>query len=58
VIVVYKVVHCGTGNIGAVALWAILEHPDLELVGHGDPSFTVEMNFDTKPVQLITGCRW
>jgi hypothetical protein len=30
----YKVVHCGTGNIGAVALKAILQHPDLELVGH------------------------
>ncbi len=30
----YRVVHCGTGNIGAVALRAILEHPDLELVGH------------------------
>jgi 2,4-diaminopentanoate dehydrogenase len=34
VIVGYKVVHCGTGNIGAVALQAILQHPDLELVGH------------------------
>ena len=29
-----KVVHCGTGNIGAVALRAILEQPGLELVGH------------------------
>jgi len=27
-------VHCGTGNIGAAALRAILQHPDLELVGH------------------------
>jgi hypothetical protein len=26
-------VHCGAGNIGA-ALRAILQHPDLELVGH------------------------
>jgi 2,4-diaminopentanoate dehydrogenase len=34
VIVGYKVVHCGTGNIGAVALRAILQHPNLELVGH------------------------
>jgi 2,4-diaminopentanoate dehydrogenase len=32
--VTYRVVHCGTGNVGAVALRAILEHPDLELVGH------------------------
>ncbi len=30
----YRVVHCGTGNIGAAALRAILQHPDLELVGH------------------------
>ncbi|MDY6999209.1 MAG: dihydrodipicolinate reductase [Actinomycetota bacterium] len=30
----YRVVHCGTGNIGAVALRTIIEHPDLELVGH------------------------
>ena len=30
----YRIVHCGTGNIGAAALRAILEHPDLELVGH------------------------
>jgi hypothetical protein len=29
----YRVVHCGTGNIGAAALRAILQHPDLELVG-------------------------
>jgi hypothetical protein len=27
-------VHCGTGNSGAAALRAILQHPDLELVGH------------------------
>ena len=30
----YRVVHCGTGNIGAIALKAIIAHPDLELVGH------------------------
>lgn len=30
----YRVVHCGTGNIGAVALKTIIAHPDLELVGH------------------------
>jgi 2,4-diaminopentanoate dehydrogenase len=30
----YSVVHCGTGNIGAAALRAIVQHPDLELVGH------------------------
>ena len=30
----YRVVHCGTGNIGAIALKAIIGHPDLELVGH------------------------
>lgn len=30
----YRVVHCGTGNVGATALRAVLEHPDLELVGH------------------------
>jgi hypothetical protein len=30
----YRVVHCGTGNVGAAALRAILQHPDLELVGH------------------------
>jgi hypothetical protein len=34
VVVVYKVVHCGTGNIGAVALRAVLQHPELELIGH------------------------
>jgi hypothetical protein len=30
----YRVVHCGTGNVGRFALRAIIEHPDLELVGH------------------------
>lgn len=30
----YRVVHCGTGSIGAAALRAILQQPDLELVGH------------------------
>jgi len=30
----YRVVHCGAGNIWAAALRAILQHPDLELVGH------------------------
>ena len=30
----YRVVHCDTGNIGAAALRAMLQHPDLELVGH------------------------
>jgi 2,4-diaminopentanoate dehydrogenase len=30
----YRVVHSGTGNIGAAALRAILQHPDLELGGH------------------------
>jgi 2,4-diaminopentanoate dehydrogenase len=30
----YTVVHCGTGNIGATALKAIIDHPNLELVGH------------------------
>lgn len=29
-----RVVHCGTGNIGADGLRGILQHPDLELVGH------------------------
>jgi hypothetical protein len=29
-----RVVHCGTGNVGASALRAILDHSDLELVGH------------------------
>lgn len=30
----YKVVHCGTGNVGRHALRAILRNPDLELIGH------------------------
>jgi 2,4-diaminopentanoate dehydrogenase len=30
----YRVVHCGTGNIGREALAGIIHHPDLELVGH------------------------
>jgi Uncharacterized conserved protein related to dihydrodipicolinate reductase len=29
-----RVVHCGTGNIGADGLRGILQHPELELVGH------------------------
>ena len=29
-----RIVHCGTGNIGADGLRGILQHPDLELVGH------------------------
>lgn len=29
-----RVIHCGTGNIGREALIGILNHPDLELVGH------------------------
>jgi len=29
-----RVVHCGTGNIGADGLRGILQHPDLDLVGH------------------------
>jgi hypothetical protein len=32
--VTYRIVHCGTGNVGSAALRAILDHPDLELVGH------------------------
>jgi hypothetical protein len=31
---VHRVVHCGTGAVGSAALRAILDHPDLELVGH------------------------
>jgi hypothetical protein len=27
-------VHCGTGNVGAFALRQIIDHPELELVGH------------------------
>lgn len=30
----YRIVHCGTGNIGQHALRAILRNPELELVGH------------------------
>jgi hypothetical protein len=30
----YSVVHCGTGNIGATALKAIINNPELKLVGH------------------------
>jgi Dihydrodipicolinate reductase, N-terminus len=30
----YSVVHCGTGNIGATALKAIINDPELKLVGH------------------------
>ncbi len=30
----YRVIHCGTGNVGRHALEAILRNPDLELVGH------------------------
>lgn len=30
----YKVVHCGTGNVGRHVLEAILRNPELELVGH------------------------
>ena len=29
-----RVIHCGTGNIGADGLRGILQHPELELVGH------------------------
>jgi hypothetical protein len=29
-----RVVHCGTGNMGKVALSRIIQNPDLELVGH------------------------
>lgn len=30
----YRVVHCGTGVTGRLALTGIVHHPDLELVGH------------------------
>jgi hypothetical protein len=30
----YRVVHCGTGNVGKHALRAILRNPELKLVGH------------------------
>jgi hypothetical protein len=29
----YRVIHCGSGAMGKVALQGILNHPDLELVG-------------------------
>ena len=29
----YRVVQWGTGNVGRLALKAIIEHPDLELAG-------------------------
>ena len=29
----YRVVHCGTGNVGVAGLQGILNHPELELVG-------------------------
>lgn len=31
---VHRIVHCGTGNVGAGALREIIRHPGLELVGH------------------------
>ena len=31
--VTYRVLHCGTGNAGALALRGVIAHPDLELVG-------------------------
>ena len=30
----YRIIHCGTGNIGSFALRAVIENPELELVGH------------------------
>jgi hypothetical protein len=30
----HRIVHCGTGNVGAGALREIIQHPELELVGH------------------------
>jgi hypothetical protein len=30
----YRVIHCGTGNIGREALAGVIHHRDLELVGH------------------------
>ena len=30
----YKVVTWGTGNVGAYAVRAVLNHPELELIGH------------------------
>jgi hypothetical protein len=32
--VTLRVVHCGTGNVGVAGLQGILNHPDLEPVGH------------------------
>lgn len=29
----YRIIHCGTGNMGRVALRAVLDHPDMELAG-------------------------
>lgn len=29
-----RVIHCGTGDMGRIALRALIDHPDLELVGH------------------------
>ena len=29
-----RVIHCGTGSVGGRALQGILNHPELELVGH------------------------
>ncbi len=29
----YRVIHCGSGAMGGLALQGILDHPDLELVG-------------------------
>jgi hypothetical protein len=37
----YRVVHCGTGNIGREALAGVIHHPDLELVGQYDPALLV-----------------
>lgn len=30
----YRVIHCGTGNVGRHALKAVLDNPELQLVGH------------------------
>lgn len=36
----YRVVHCGTGNVGRFALESVINNPELELVGHyvSDPA--------------------
>lgn len=36
----YRVVHCGTGNVGRYALESVIANPELELVGHyvSDPA--------------------